>query len=188
MHAHKLLLALAAALSLGACKLPQLPELPKLPKLPTVAQILPVGSSGQSLKDALALAVPLAEAWAPGAGWMTLTGLKLDPGGRNGGHKEGVWIFTFQSADKPEDFEVRVSQGQATQRTFGKRTFTEPALPTDLAGILDSTDAVTKAGIDARSLTIVLRQDAAGPIYNVVEEGGTQRATVDAKTGEKKAE
>ncbi|MFN3429069.1 MAG: hypothetical protein ACK46X_03840 [Candidatus Sericytochromatia bacterium] len=186
MHAPKLLLALVAALSLGACKLPQLPELPKLPKLPTVAQMLPVGSSGQSLKDALAQAAPLAEAWAPGATWMRLTGVKLDPGGRNGGHKEGVWIFLFRSESKPAALEVRVSQGQAVQRDIENMTFSEAALPADMAGLLDSTDAATKAGIDSRSLTIVLRQDAAGPLYNLVEEGGTRRATIDAKTGEKK--
>jgi hypothetical protein len=188
MTAPKLLLALAAALSLSACKLPQLPELPKLPRLPTVAEILPVGSKGQSLKDALAQAAPLAEAWAPGPSWMRLTGVKLDPGGRNGGHKEGVWIFLFRSDATPKALEVRVSQGQAAQRELENMTFTEPPIPLDMAGVLDSTDAAAKAGIDARSLTIVLRQDAAGPVYNLVEEGGTRRAAIDAKTGEKKAE
>lgn len=188
MHAPKLLFALAAALSLSACKLPQLPELPKLPKLPTVAEILPVGSKGQSLKDALAQSAPLAEAWTAGATWMRLTGVKLDPGGRNGGHKEGVWIFLFRADANPKTLEVRVSQGQATQREIEAVTFTEPAIPLDMAGVLDSTDAATKAGIDARSLTIVLRQEATGPVYNLVEEGGTRRATIDAKTGEKKAE
>ncbi|MNS39284.1 hypothetical protein D3C72_715610 [compost metagenome] len=119
---------------------------------------------------------------------MRVTGIKLDPGGRNGGHKEGTWIFMFRSDAKPTALEVRVSQGEATQRDIETMTFTEPAIPLDMAGVLDSTDAAAKAGIDARSLTIVLRQEATGPVYNLVEEGGTRRATVDARTGEKKAD
>jgi hypothetical protein len=182
-------LMLALPLLLAGCQLPPLPKLPRLPNAQDFAQALPVGSSGQSLKDAVAIALPVADAWAAGAVWVSVTGLKLDPGGRNGGHPEGVWIFTFQAEAQPDALEIRVAKGQATQRPIGKKVYAAPPLPRDLAGVLDSTDAVAKAGVGGRSLTVVLRHDPeAGPLYNIVEEGGTARAVLDAKTGEKKPE
>jgi hypothetical protein len=183
MRLNRFLLAISL-LALAGCALPALPKLPKLPSPSDLAEVLPVGSSGQSLKDALPLALQAADAWAPNATWVSLTGNKLDPGGRNGGYKEGTWIFTFQATDKTDALEVRVSQGQATPRTIVKKDFKEPPLNRDMAGLLDSTDAVAKSGISARSLTVVLRQD----VYNVVEEGGVARAVIDAKTGEKRPE
>lgn len=179
---------LVSALSLSACALPQLPKLPKLPSASDVAAVLPVSSSGQSLKDAAAVAFAKADAWAPGATWVSLSGLKLDPGGRNGGHPEGVWIFTFQAASQPKALELRVKPDAATQREPAKVAYEEAPLNRDLTGVLDTPDAVAKAGFNARSMTIVLRQAPDAPIYNLVEEGGTTRAVLDARTGEKRPE
>jgi hypothetical protein len=179
---------LVSALSLSACALPQLPKLPKLPSASDVAAVLPVSSSGQSLKDAAAQAFAKADAWAPGATWVSLSGLKLDPGGRNGGHAEGVWIFTFQSDSKPKALELRVKPGAITEREPDKQQFASAPLNRDLAGLLDSPDAVAKSGLSVRSMTIVLRQATDAPIYNMVEEGGTTRAVLDARTGEKRPE
>lgn len=174
--------------ALTGCALPSLPKLPKLPSASDVAAALPVASSGQSLKDAAALAMPVADTWIQGATWVSLLGNKLDPGGRNGGYKDGAWIFTFQSPDKAEALEVRVSQGQAVQRSISKKDYAELPLDRDVNSLIDSTDAVTKSGISAKALTIVLRKDDAGMVYNLVEEGGVARAVLDAKTGEKRPE
>jgi hypothetical protein len=179
---------LVSALSLSACALPQLPKLPKLPSASDVAAVLPVGSSGQSLKDAAAVAFAKADAWAPGATWVSLSGLKLDPGGRNGGHPEGVWIFTFQSESQPKALELRVKPDAIAEREPAKLVFESAPLNRDLAGVLDSPDAVTKSGLSVRSMTIVLRQAPDAPVYNMVEEGGTTRAVLDARTGEKRPE
>jgi hypothetical protein len=184
-------LAALLPLLLTGCQLPALPSLPKLPKLPSAADLaaaLPVGSSGQSLKDAAAMAFATSDGWAAGSTWVSLTGNKLDPGGRNGGYKEGTWIFTFQTDAKPQALEVRVSQGAATQREISKKVFETPALSRDLGATIDSPDAVAKSGLSVKSLTIVLRQDASGPVYNMVEEGGVNRAVIDGKTGEKRPE
>lgn len=178
----------ALCVALSGCALPSLPKLPKLPSASDVAAALPVASSGQSLKDAAALAMPVADTWVKDATWVSLLGNKLDPGGRNGGYKDGAWIFTFQSPDKAEALEVRVSQGQAAQRSISKKAYAEQPLDRDVSGLLDSTDAVSKSGIGAKSFTIVLRKDDAGMVYNLVEEGGVARAVLDAKTGEKRPE
>ena len=186
MHATRILVTLSL-LGLTGCSLPALPRLPKLPKLPSlpsVTEVLPVGSSGQSLKEAAAQAFAKADAWAPGAAWVSLTGLKLDPGGRNGGHDGGVWIFTFQSEAQARALEVRVTDEAVTEREISKKVYQEAPLDRQLGGVLDSHEAVAKAGLTARSLTIVLRQEAAGAVYNMVEEGGTARAVLDAATGE----
>jgi hypothetical protein len=177
-----------ACLVLPGCALPSLPKLPKLPGPSDVAAILPVGSSGQSLKEAVALAMPVADNWAANASWVSLLGNKLDPGGRNGGYQEGAWIFTFQSPNKIEALEVRVSQGLAVQRSITKKDYPDQPLKRDVSGLIDSTDAVTKSGLSAKSLTIVLRQDGDNAVYNLVEEGGVARAVLDAKTGEKRDE
>jgi hypothetical protein len=112
-------------------------------------------------------------------------GTKLDPGGRNGGYKEGVWIFTFQADAKTQGFEVRVSQGAAAGREISKKAFLELPLSRDLAGVLDSPDAVAKSGLSVKSLTVAYRQAPTGPVYNMVEEGGVARAVLDARSGEK---
>ena len=109
-------------------------------------------------------------------------------GGRNGGHEDGLWILTFQAESKAKALEVRVKQGKATEREITKKVYQEAPLNRDLSGVLDSPDAVTKAGLGGRSLTIVLRQAADAPVYNMIEEGGTHRAVLEARTGEKRAE
>jgi hypothetical protein len=172
-------------LRLVGCQLPALPKLPKLPSAADVAAALPVGSSGQSLKDAAAQAFAAADAWAPGASWVSPVGTKLDPGGRNGGYKEGAWIFTFQAEAQKMGYEVRVSQGAATGREISKKAYAELPLSRDFAGVLDSPEALSKSGLSVKSLTVVYRQDATGPVYNLVEEGGGARAALDARTGEK---
>lgn len=187
-RAQAMSLLLASALSLSACALPQLPKLPKLPSPSDVAAVLPVGSAGQSLKDAAAVAFAKADAWAPGATWVSLSGLKLDPGGRNGGHPEGVWIFTFQAESQPKALELRVKPETVVEREPAKSVVASAPLNRDLAGLLDSPDAVAKSGLNVRSLTIVLRQAPDAPVYNLVEEGGTTRAVLDARTGEKRPE
>lgn len=191
----KLLIRLLPLFILGtsACSLPALPTLPKLPRilptlpklpaLPQVSEVLPVASSGDSLQQAAERALPAAAAWDAGAELLSVQGTRLDPGGRNGGHKEGAWVLTFRAVEQERWLELRVAREQVSQREVPVTPFEVAPIQGALGEMLDSTAAIERSGLSGRSFTIVLRQEPNGPRYNILEEGGSARAVLDARTG-----
>lgn len=187
-------LSLLAALLLTGCQLPHLPQLPQLPRLPALPRfpslpkpvdVLPVTSSGASLRDSLAIALPVADAWEMGAVPVKALGSQIDPGGRDGGYKSGEWAWTFKSDNKLSKWlQVRVTDGKASKVEIAPFPEGADPLPRDMAGVLDSTDAVAKSGL-AGKLTVILQATAEGPTYSVLLDGQTTRVVLDANTGDK---
>lgn len=186
------------ALSVSACALPPLPALPKLPRiLPTlpklpalpklsqVADVLPVGSKGESMQQAAQRALPAATAWDAAAAVVMAQGTRLDPGGRNGGHDDGVWIFKLRAPEQARALELRVADEQVASRVLTLVPGEEATLGAELAALVDSPTAMAKSGLGGRSFTMVLRAAADGPRYVVIEETSSARVELDARSGER---
>lgn len=187
-----------ALLALTGCALPSLPKLPALPKLPSLPRlpalpklpappplksVLPVVSSGESLKDAYALALPVATAWEADAVPVKAIGHAIDPGGRDGGYPGGYWLFDFASTSVQGSWlAVTVKGGVATKLLGRSLDTTAIAMPASLDGIVDSPDAVGSSSVKGE-LAMILAVDAQGPAYTILQEGATGRAVLDATTG-----
>ncbi|MDB5096309.1 MAG: hypothetical protein JWM80_730, partial [Cyanobacteria bacterium RYN_339] len=91
----------------------------------------------------------------------------------------------YQSTTKKLRYSVRV---QFNTRPAGSEVPLEEGLtPLDgsLAGLLDSAEAIAKAGLGAKSYTVILRGSPDGARYDVLGEGAGSSVTLDARTGGK---
>lgn len=205
-------LPLAASLLVGCAlpalpKLPSLPKLPALPKLPSLPKLpgtggsgdststtpqskpnsstfKPTASTGQSMREAYQLAQAQADIWSLGSEPMKVQGTKLDFGGREGGHPDGLWTFTFRSEEKGDSWlRVRVSEGAASPTEGAAADDVTSSLGRNLDGVIDSPDIFNRAGLKGATFTLVLRRQGEVWVYNLVEEGGIQRMVIDARSG-----
>jgi hypothetical protein len=175
------LLALSALLVAG-CALPKLPSLPSIGDLKD-AITPPV--EGDTAREAVGIAAPVAKEWAADGVLVGVRGSQIDTGGRDHGLDKGSWLVQYQSATKQKTYNVRVTYQKPA---VGAETpFEEGQTPLDagLGGLLDSPEAITKAGLGAKSYSVILTSAAQGPRYQVLADGAGTSATVDARSGAK---
>jgi hypothetical protein len=172
-------------------RLPALPALPRLPALPSfhwptppaAADVVPGYTKGETLKEAYALAKPVADGWASDAVLFNVVGLRLDGGGREAGHPDGEWLLSYQS--QTHQLKVTIAGGAASGIPGGAVSSGDKPLGGDLGGLLDSPEAIAQSGLKGTSFTMVLHQADSGPIYDLVADVSLFRASLDARTGQK---
>jgi hypothetical protein len=165
--------------------------LPKLPGLPTIGSIKEatgLGSTGDTAKDAVLLANNAADAWGPGADLIDVRGTRIDTGGRDHGLTDGQWRVEYQLASKKSMLQVNVINGKVSGQAELPYQDGSPTLERGLGGLIDSSDAISKANLGAHSYTVILRGTTPGPRYDVLGEGAGTAATLDARTGAAVAE
>ena len=162
-----------------------LPKLPGLPSINSIKEATGLGSTGDTAKDAVILANSAADVWAPGADLVDVRGTRIDTGGRDHGLTEGQWLVEYQLLAKKKMLQVVVNNGKVTGQSELPYQDGSPTLDRGLGGVLDSADAIGKAGLGAHSYTVILRGTTAGPRYDVLGEGAGTAATLDANTGAK---
>jgi hypothetical protein len=176
------ILALALCTSLAGCALPKLPALPSLGQIKdTVAPT----SEGETAREAVAIAAPVAQAWSADVLLVDVRGAQIDTGGRDHGLDGGQWLVEYQSAAKKKKYAVRVRYKKDAIGSEAPLEDGQTPLDATLAGLLDSPEAINKAGLGAKSYTVILRGSPDGARYDLVGEGSVNAATLDARTGNK---